>query len=136
MYGNRGLPDSSSDDPVALCKLSAYRQSRCVLVGLGFTFNPIEVQPIFQQSRVVYFIHRRSGHCESLANAQTKISSVRIYKPWTDSSIAAMAMNQGKLALAHFPGLLHNFSECPVEHDFTGMVAVKIDLQIRSPGSP
>jgi len=72
---------------------------------------------------------------ESLANAQTKISSIRIYKPWTDSSIAAMAMNQGKLALPHFPSLLHNLSERPVEHDFTGMVAVKVDLHIRSPGS-
>jgi hypothetical protein len=71
-----------------------------------------------------------------LANAQAKISSIRIYKPWTDSSIAAMAMNQGKVALAHFPGLLHNFSECSVEHDFLGMVAVKVDLHIRSPGFP
>jgi hypothetical protein len=72
---------------------------------------------------------------ESLANAQTKISSICIYKPRTDSSIAAMAMNQGKLALPHFPSLLHNLSECSVEHDFTGMVAVKVDLHIRSPGS-
>jgi hypothetical protein len=70
-----------------------------------------------------------------LANAQAKVSSIRIHKPWTYSSIAAVAMNQGKLALAHLPGLLHNFSERPVEHDFTRVVAVKVEFHNRSPGS-
>jgi hypothetical protein len=54
------VPPNSSDDPVALCRLSAYRQSRCFLVGLGFAFSRTDVEPMFQQSRVVYLIHRRS----------------------------------------------------------------------------
>ena len=46
-----------------------------------------------------------------------------------------MAMNQGKFVLAHLPGLLHNSSERAVEDDFSGMVAVKVDFHILSPGS-
>jgi hypothetical protein len=34
-----------------------YRQSNCFLVGFGFAFNLIEVEPIFQQSSVVCLIH-------------------------------------------------------------------------------
>jgi len=46
-----------------------------------------------------------------------------------------MAMDQGKFVLAHLPGLLHNSSERAVEDDFSGMVAVKVDLHIFLPVS-
>jgi hypothetical protein len=40
--------------------VASYRQSNCFLVGFGFTFSLIEVQPISRQSSVVCLIHWRS----------------------------------------------------------------------------
>jgi hypothetical protein len=71
-----------------------------------------------------------------LSDAQTKITCVRIYKARADPAVAAMAVDQDKFILAHFPGLLHNTGECPVKHDFSRMVAMKIDFHALSRSAP
>ena len=71
---------------------------------------------------------------QRLSNTEAKITGVRIHKPWTDSSIASVTMNQDKFAFAHLPSLLQDLGECPVEHDFSRMIAVKINLHPLRPG--
>jgi hypothetical protein len=69
---------------------------------------------------------------QRLSNTKAKITSVRIHKPGTDSAITSVAMNQCQLVFAHLPSLLQYLGERPVEHDFSGMIAVKVNLH-RSP---
>ena len=65
---------------------------------------------------------------QRLSNTEAKITGVRIHKPWTDSSIASVTMNQGKFVFAHLPSLLQDLGESPVEYDLSRMIAVKINL--------
>ncbi len=65
---------------------------------------------------------------QCLSNAKAKITGVRIHKPGTDSSIASVAMNQCEFVFAHLPSLLQDLGERSVEHDFSGMIAVKVNL--------
>jgi hypothetical protein len=44
---------------------------------------------------------------------------------------AAVTMDQPKLALAHFPALLHDRDEQPVPHDLGRAITVEVDLHLR-----
>jgi hypothetical protein len=66
LAGSSNQPSTSADfrpwliEPTtSVGHSSSYRQSNCFLVGFGFAFNRIDVEPIFQQSRVVCLIHWR-----------------------------------------------------------------------------
>jgi hypothetical protein len=65
---------------------------------------------------------------QRLSNTKAKITGVRIHKPGADSSITSVAVNQCQLVFAHLPSLLQDLGERPVEHDFSRMIAVKVNL--------
>src|SRR5216683_758576 len=46
-----------------------------------------------------------------------------------------MTMNQHQFIFTHLPSLLHNLAKSSVEHDFSRMVAVKVNFHIFSPGA-
>ena len=71
---------------------------------------------------------------QRLTNTKAKIAGVRIHKSGTDATIASVAMNQCELVFAHLPGLLQDLGECSVENDFSGMIAVKVNLHPLHPG--
>lgn len=71
---------------------------------------------------------------QGMSNTKAKVSSVRIHKPRTDSTIASVAVNQGELIFAHLPGLLQDLGERTVEHDFRRMIAMKVNLHRSAPG--
>ena len=71
---------------------------------------------------------------QRLSNTKAKITGVRIHKARSDSTIASVTVNQCEFLLPHFPGLLQDLGECPVEHDFRGMIAMKVNLHPSSPG--
>lgn len=86
------------------------------------------------ERRVLNPLTKGSVVAQRLSNTEAKITGVRIHKPWTDSSIASVTMNQSKFVFAHLPSLLQDLGECPVEHDFSRMIAVKINLHPLRPG--
>src|ERR1700680_1118145 len=65
-------------------------------------------------------------------NTESKVAGVRVYKTRGNAAITAMAMNQRQFIRTHLPGLLQYIAKNSVEHDFTWMVAVKVDLHFSS----
>jgi hypothetical protein len=71
---------------------------------------------------------------QRLSNTKAKITGVRIHKARTDPTIASVTVNQCEILFPHLPGLLQDLGECPVEHDFRGMIAMKVNFHPSSPG--
>jgi len=65
---------------------------------------------------------------QGLSNAKSKITGVCIDKSGTDSPIASVAVNEYELTFAHLPSLLQYRCQRSVEHDFSRVITVKIDL--------
>ena len=72
---------------------------------------------------------------QGLSNAKSKITGVCINKSGTDSPIAPVAVNEYEFIFAHLPSLLQYFCKRSVEHDFSRMITVKIDLHTYPPAS-
>ncbi|MDQ1410968.1 MAG: hypothetical protein QOJ41_2703 [Acidobacteriaceae bacterium] len=63
-------------------------------------------------------------------NAKSEVAGIRIHKTRRDATISTMAMNQRKFIFTHLPGLLQNHAKNSVEHDFSRMVAMKVDFHL------
>jgi len=61
-------------------------------------------------------------------NAEAKVSGVGIHKSRCNATIATMPVNEGQLTLTHFPCFLQDLTKNSIEHDFSWMVAVKVDF--------
>jgi hypothetical protein len=68
-------------------------------------------------------------------NTESKVAGVRVNKTRRNATITTMAMNQRQFIRTHLPSLLQNIAKNSVEHDFSWMVAVKVDLHLFPPGS-
>lgn len=66
-------------------------------------------------------------------DAKSKVTRVCVHKTRSDSPIATMAVNQREFIFAHLPSLLDNLAKSSVEHDFSRMVAVKVDFHTSTP---
>jgi hypothetical protein len=67
-------------------------------------------------------------------DTKTKVTSVRIHKARTVSSIPTMTMNQRQLVFTHLSSLLDNHGKSSIEYDFIRMVAVKVNLHLQPLG--
>jgi hypothetical protein len=88
------------------------------------------------QRRVLNPSAKRLVMSQRPPNTKTKVTGVRIHKTRSNSSIAAMTMNQCQFVFTHLPSLLYNFAESSVEHDFRWMISVKINFHLFIPDSP
>ena len=70
---------------------------------------------------------------QGLSNAKSKITGVCINKSGTDSPIAPVAVNEYEFIFAHLPSLSQYLCKRSVEHDFSRMITVKIDLHTYPP---
>jgi hypothetical protein len=66
-------------------------------------------------------------------NTEAKVSGVGIHKSRRNATIATMPVNARQFMLTHFPRLLQNLTKNSVEHDFSWMVAVKVDFHLLPP---
>ena len=67
------------------------------------------------------------------ANAESKVSGVRVHETQCNATIATMAVNQRQFSFTHLPSLSQNLAQSSVEHDLSGMVAVKVDFHLSLP---
>ena len=88
------------------------------------------------QGRVLNPSAKRLVMSQRLPNTKTEVTGVCIHKTRSDASIAAMTMNQCQFVFTHLPGLLHNFPESSVQHDFGRMIPVKVNFHLLAPKSP
>src|SRR4029077_18736985 len=63
-------------------------------------------------------------------DTEAKVTGVCIHTTKCNPSIATMTMNQRQFIFTHLPTLLHNFGKSSVEHDFSRMVAVKVNFHL------
>jgi hypothetical protein len=69
-------------------------------------------------------------------DAQSEVTRIRVHEPRRDSSIPAMTVNQSQISFAHLPTLLNENNQDAVEHDFSRMVTMKVNVHLQPPSSP
>src|ERR1700730_14172246 len=83
-------------------------------VGVGFQSDRGAAHLPAIKRRVLDPLAKRAVVPQRPPNTEAKVTGVCIHKTRSNSSIAAMTMNQCQFVLPHLPSLLHNFAKSSV----------------------